>query len=285
MAWGGGRAKELTQDRNSADICGMRGWVRTPVARRLGYGLIAVAITVIVIATQHGHANSRLRFGQGPVYVELAHPTVQLGMPDEIQAVNRSGLQVAMISCSEHTTASLPANPARAPGLNCGSETPIAPHARLFLGSPSPPYGAKPGTFWVWFGYVRPGRSARVQMAYAKVTVLAPPKSALSLVLAHATIRPNSFDSVEAVNRTGYPVATSGAAMIPRTSATFRLPLSQGIAWDVPSTGVAPHSAHRLSETLWPTYPPGKYWVWTAYDIGGSPTTLFAHTKLTITAR
>lgn len=246
---------------------------------------LAVALAVIVIATQASRTGRALPTSTGPVYIDLARAAVHMGMPDRIEAVNGSGAAMAMISCGAHTTKSLPADRARAPGLNCGSDTSMAPHSRLFLGSPSLPPGAKPGVYWVWIGYTAYGNRAGVRRAYTELTVLAPPRQPpLSLVLAHATIRANSSDSVEAVNRTGYRVATTGTGMMPRTSADFRLPQSQILEWDGPGDAVAPHSTQRLAETLWPTYPPGKYWVWTAYEVGGNATTLYAYTKLTIVA-
>lgn len=102
-------------------------------------------------------------------------------------------------------------------------------------------------------------------------------------MLAHATIRANTSDCVEAVNSTGYGMATSGAGILPRTGASFR-PQNEALIWDVPGNGVVPHSTQRIVGPRWSTYPPGKYWVWTADQAGGNATTLYAYTKLTIVA-
>ena len=102
------------------------------------------------------------------------------------------------------------------------------------------------------------------------------------LVLAHPTIRAGGSDTAVVVNRSIYPLNTTGAAISPRTSTRFSLG-GHALMWDDPHNSVAPTSRRRILEPSWSTYPPGKYWVWTAYA-ESSDATLYVHTKLTIVA-
>jgi len=102
----------------------------------------------------------------------------------------------------------------------------------------------------------------------------------VSLVVAHATIRVGSSDAVEVVNKSQYGLATSGAAVSPRTSADFRLPKDTGMNLDTPGTSMEPRSV--LDEATLPIATPGEYWVWTDYATPGSDTTHFAYTELTV---
>jgi hypothetical protein len=104
------------------------------------------------------------------------------------------------------------------------------------------------------------------------------------LVLAHPTIGAGGSDTVVVLNNSNYRLNTGGAAMSPRTTTGFSLG-GHAVTWDDPRNGVAPHSRKRILEPSWPTYPPGKYWVWMAYEAGSSDATRYAHTKLTILAR
>lgn len=83
---------------------------------------MAVALAAIVIAIRAGQTSRALPKSTGPVYVDLARAAVHIGMPDRIEAVNGSAAPMAMISCDAHTTKSLPADRARAPGLNCAAQ-------------------------------------------------------------------------------------------------------------------------------------------------------------------
>jgi hypothetical protein len=104
----------------------------------------------------------------------------------------------------------------------------------------------------------------------------------LSLVLAHATILAYASDSVEAVNKSEYRLATSRVAVSPRTSADFKWPPDTGVNLDTPGTLLAPHSV--LDEAVPPVATPGQYWVWTDYAGIGSNTTHVAYTELTVLA-
>jgi hypothetical protein len=162
--------------------------------RWLGAGtvLAAVAVAVIVIATQSGSKKSL------PVFIVVPHATVHDGALDRVEAVNKSRFQVGMTSCG------IGVPPRTSAAFNrreptCGTYDPIAPHSHLYLGNPT----STPGKYWVWFAYRRRG-SHVVHVAYTKLTVLGPVPKPLVLVLAHATIRVGSPDAVEAVNKGTY---------------------------------------------------------------------------------
>jgi hypothetical protein len=104
----------------------------------------------------------------------------------------------------------------------------------------------------------------------------------VSLVLSHATILVYSSDAVEVVNKSKSRLATSRAAVSPRTSAEFRWPKDTGANLDTPGTLLAPHSI--LDEAVSPVATPGEYWVWTEYAASGSNAIHVAYTELTVLA-
>ena len=105
------------------------------------------------------------------------------------------------------------------------------------------------------------------------------------LVLGHPTIRTGGSDSVVVVNKSYEPLNTAGVSLTPRTTARFSAHFPHAMMFDDPHNAVPPSSNRRVFEPTWPTYPPGRYWVWVAYAAGSSDATLYAYRKLTIVAR
>lgn len=263
---------------------GARSWRYGRRWLAVGVALVAVAIAGIVIATQNGPNKSRRSAKSLPVFVVLAHSAVHAGSLDTIEAVNESRYRVDMNSCGAHMTPRMSAGFGDTRGLNCGSDTPIAPHSHLFLGNPSLSPGSKPGKYWVWFSYVRDGRHPAQHTAYTKLLVLAPlPSPPVFVVLAHATIRVGSRDAVEIVNNGGFSAGGSGygcgPSVSPRTSAEFRRPGDAYCLGGGPT--IAPHSSVRVATTI-QSEPPGNYWVWFDYFYTSRNVPFTAYTKLTV---